>query len=197
VTEVLIDIGEVVTAGTPAIRLSNPEAVELKLAVSDATLSQLQIGQTVTVNKSLEPLSDPIEGMVTEISPFKEAGSLPQVVVTLDANKIAPGVAVSAAIDITARRGIGVPIQSVLMTGENTTAVYKVQDGKAKLLPVRPLRITSSQVILENGLNDGDMIVVEGLSKLFDGAKVSEAQIAQIQTSANEGQATNSQGAGD
>jgi len=196
VTKVMIDIGEVVTPGSPAIRLSNPSAVELKLAVSNVTLSQLKIGQQVKVTKSLEPQADSITGTITEISPFQEAGSLPQIIVSLNADEIAPGVAVSTAIEITAKRGVGVPIQSVLMTGDNTTAVYRVQDGRAELLPVRPLRITNSSVILEEGLNQGDVIVIEGLSKLFDGAKVSEAQIAKLQSGVSESQLGNAQNIG-
>ena len=176
VTEVLIDVGEVIQAGAPAVRVSNPEAVELKLAVSDSILRQVVVGQEVNVSKALDPLAEPIIGRISEISPYRERGALPEIIVNLDALSIGPGVAVNASLDIQAKHGIGIPVRSVLMTGDNTVAVYKVVNGRAKLVPIRPLSLSSDQVVIEQSLDGGDKIVVEGLAQLYDGAKVTEVE---------------------
>ena len=178
VTEIMIDVGEVVSAGSAAVRLSNPNIVELKLAVSDKILQQIELGQKVSVSRALQPTELPIEGLVSEISPHRERGSLPEIIISLDAEQIGPGVAVNAYIEIQAKQGLSIPMRSVLMTGDNTVAVYKVVNNIAVLVPIRPLRIDTQSVVIEQGLTAGDALVVEGLSQLFDGAKVVEATAA-------------------
>ncbi len=179
VTEIMIDVGEVVSAGAAAVRLSNPELVELKIAVSDKILQQVKLGQNVSVVHALQPTESPIQGVVSEISPYRERGSLPEIIISLNAEQIGPGVAVNAYIEIQESKGLSIPMRSVLMTGDNTVAVYRVVDDTAVLVPIRPLRIDTQSVVIEQGLNAGDAIVVEGLSQLYDGAKVAEAPVVQ------------------
>ena len=178
VTEIMIDVGEVVSAGSAAVRLSNPELVELKIAVSDKILQQIKLGQNVSVSRALQPTESNLQGVVSEISPYRERGSLPEIIITLNADQIGPGVAVNAYIEIQEKKGLSIPMRSVLMTGDNTVAVYRVVDDTAVLVPIRPLRIDTQSVVIEQGLNAGDAIVVEGISQLYDGAKVTEAPTA-------------------
>ncbi len=172
VTDILIDVGEVVSSGAPAMRLSNPEAVELKLPLSDKLISEIKVGQTVLVKPALDPNAQAIQGQISEISPFREQGSLPEAVVSLDAQAIAPGTAVNAFVMTTAASGISLPLRSVLMTGENTVAVYRVRDNVASLVAIRPLAIDSKFVTIEGELAAGDEIITEGLAQLYDGAHV-------------------------
>ncbi len=172
VTNILIDVGEVVSSGTPAMRLSNPEAVELKLPVSDKLIRQIVEGQTVFVKPALDPNAQPIQGQISEISPFREQGSLPEIVVALDAQAMAPGTAVNAYLTITASSGINLPLRSVLMTGSNTVAVYRVRNEVASLVAIRPLAIDSKYVTIEGELEPGDEVVTEGLAQLYNGAQV-------------------------
>lgn len=175
VTEIMIDVGDVVASGAPAVRISNPKLVELKLAVSDLIVNQIKLGQEVPVYHALQTAKPAIQGMVSEISPYREQGSLPEIIISLNAEQVRPGVAVNANIAITALEGISVPTQAVLMTGVDAVAVYKVVNGVANLVPIRPLRLDSEQVVIEQGLSQGDSLVVEGISKLYDGAQVKEA----------------------
>ncbi|MEM7358997.1 MAG: efflux RND transporter periplasmic adaptor subunit [Pseudomonadota bacterium] len=172
VTEILTDVGEVVTAGAPAFRLSNPGRVELKIAVREETLSQVSLGQEISVRRSLSADDRKFVGTVTEISPFRERGALPELVVTLDGSEIAPGTTVTAELAIRADDRISIPIRSVLMTGENTTAVYQIENNVATLTPIRPLKITTSGVLIDQGLEPGDVVATEGIAQLFDGALV-------------------------
>lgn len=187
ITEVMIDVGDVISAGMPAVRISNPMLVELKLAVSDTVVEQLKLGQTILVNRALRPNEPAVQGTISEISPYRERGSLPEIIVTLDAEKIAPGVAVNAIIDVVADRGLSIPTRSVLMTGTDSVAVYKVVEGIARLVPIRPLRLDSDSVLIDQGLMPGDALVIEGISHLYDGARVAEADTADdIQSNNND-----------
>ena len=178
VTDILIDVGEVLMSGSPAVRLSNPDLVELKLAVSDTILGQVKLGQLVQINRALQASDIDIEGIVSEISPHRERGSLPEIIVRLDAAEIGPGIAVNAKLEVLSSRGLNVPMRSVLMTGEDSIAVYRVSNGIAKLVPVRALRISTDSIEIDRGLNQGDAVVIEGIPQLFDGAKVIEASVS-------------------
>lgn len=172
VTEILTDVGEVVAAGAPALRLSNPSRVELKIAVREETLSQVSLGQEINVRRSVSTDDRVFVGTVTEISPFRERGALPELVIALDGNEIAPGTTVTAELAIRADDKISVPIRSVLMTGENTTAVYRIANNIATLTPIRPLKITAGGVLIDQGIEPGDVVATEGIAQLFDGALV-------------------------
>ena len=172
ITEIMVDVGDVVAVGAPAMRLSNLSSVELRLAVSDTVLQQLRLGQSIAVYKTLANNASSMTGVVSEISPFRERGSLPELVLELDAKQVAPGTAVRAEIVVRADNTLSLPLKSVLMTGEQTTAVYKIVDGIAQLTPIRPLSIHDDKVLINQGLVVGDEIALEGIAKLFDGAKV-------------------------
>ncbi|MFT4630710.1 MAG: RND family efflux transporter MFP subunit [Dinoroseobacter sp.] len=176
VTEVMIDVGEVVTVGGAAVRISNPSAVELRLPISDRLIKQLSVGQMVWVDRALEPNDEKVEGTIIEISPYREQGSLPEVLVALDAQEIGPGEAVNVFLSIKASSGISLPISSVIMTGETTTAVYRVVDGRATLVAIRPLRVGANYVLVDQGVMPGDALVTQGIANLYDGVKVQVMQ---------------------
>lgn len=176
VTEVLIDKGDVISAGAPAVRLSNPRAVELALPVSDDVIEQITIGQVVSVSKALEQSAKSVDGTIIEISPFRERGALPEIKIALDSTQIKPGTAVKVQLKVQATSGISVPLKSVIMTGENTVAVYRVDNAKATLVPIRPININADTVVIEQGLVAGDRVITEGIAQLYDGASVEVAQ---------------------
>jgi RND family efflux transporter MFP subunit len=176
VTEVMINVGEVVTVGGAAVRISNPSAVELRLPISDRLIKQLSVGQMVWVDRALEPNDEKVEGTIIEISPYREQGSLPEVLVALDAQEIGPGEAVNVFLSIKASSGISLPISSVIMTGETTTAVYRVVDGRATLVAIRPLRVGANYVLVNQGVMPGDALVTQGIANLYDGVKVQVMQ---------------------
>jgi RND family efflux transporter MFP subunit len=172
VTNVTIDVGEVVAIGAAAVRISNPNSVELRLPISDRLIKQLTIGQRVWVDRALQPNDEKVGGTIVEISPYREQGSLPEILVALDAQQIGPGEAVNAFISIKAAKGISIPIDSVIMTGETTTAVYRVVDDHASLVAIRPLRVGAKYVLVDQGVQPGDTLVTEGIANLYDGVKV-------------------------
>ncbi len=177
ITEVLIDEGEVVAAGAPAMRLSNAANVELSLPVSDKVIRQISLGQKVAVKPSLDVSAESVEGTVIELSPFRERGALPEVKIALGARSIGPGVAVTAELQVDGEVGVSLPLRSVLMTGDDTVAVYTKSEGRAKLVPIRPLSISTLNVVVDQGVNAGDEVITEGIAQLYDGVKVALSEV--------------------
>ena len=71
------------------------------------------------------------------------------------------------------RKGALLVPQRAVTELQGTYQVAVVQDGnKVALLPVKVLERVGSMWILESGVHPGDMVVVEGLQKIRDGATV-------------------------
>jgi len=74
------------------------------------------------------------------------------------------------------KNAITIP-QSAVQRGTNTF-VYKVENKKAKVTPVILGNNFKDKVIIQQGLNIGDMIVIDGLDKLKDNAPISDSKNA-------------------
>jgi membrane fusion protein (multidrug efflux system) len=71
------------------------------------------------------------------------------------------------------RNVIVIPQQAVQRDGGGRSQVYVVKDGKtAELRMVSTGRISGNRWVIENGLNAGEQIIVEGFQKLRPGATI-------------------------
>jgi membrane fusion protein (multidrug efflux system) len=85
-----------------------------------------------------------------------------------------PGMYVRVVIQQGIQRGvIAVPQQAVQRDGGGRSQIYVVKDGKtAELRMVMTGRIFENRWVIENGLQAGDQVIVEGFQKLRPGAPV-------------------------
>jgi membrane fusion protein, multidrug efflux system len=65
-----------------------------------------------------------------------------------------------------------VPPQALQRGANGLTNVYVVRDGKASMVPVQVGNDYDSQVIITQGLNAGDEVIVAGFQKIREGASV-------------------------
>jgi len=71
---------------------------------------------------------------------------------------------------------ISVPAQAVQRTDAGTSAVYVINaEGRAILHPVRSGRTIGGKVLIEDGLQPGYQVVVDGFQKFTPGARVQPA----------------------
>jgi membrane fusion protein, multidrug efflux system len=83
-----------------------------------------------------------------------------------------PGQFVSVALELSVDRdAITVPSEAVVTSGTNTF-VYVVEDEKARRMPVKVGRAAGAMVKIDSGLVGGEQVVVEGQTRLRDGAAV-------------------------
>ena len=86
--------------------------------------------------------------------------------------KIIPGMLVSIEIIYNEKQSLGVPEESIIQQG-NRTVVYKVIDDKSVALTEVKTGIRNfGKVEIVSGLNPGDKIVIEGVSKVRDKAQI-------------------------
>jgi multidrug efflux pump subunit AcrA (membrane-fusion protein) len=69
-------------------------------------------------------------------------------------------------------KGLLIP-SSAIIGSSGQPQVYVVKDGKARLQSITVSHKIQNKSVISNGIKEGDVIVINGLINLFDGANVS------------------------
>ena len=96
-------------------------------------------------------------------------------------NELRDGMFVHVTVDLTrATKELSVPSTALVGSAEGTTtSVYAVENGLAKLLPVKVGRDNGVQAEILSGIKAGDLIVRHPTSDLFSGEKVTPVKTPQ------------------
>jgi membrane fusion protein (multidrug efflux system) len=130
---------------------------DLKIKASSEAFSEVFAGTLETVSARVDPITRSI---------------LVQVKIKNANYKIIPGMLVSIEIIYNEKQSLGVPEESIIQQG-NRTVVYKVIDDKSVALTEVKTGIRNfGKVEIVSGLNPGDKIVIEGVSKVRDKAQI-------------------------
>lgn len=87
--------------------------------------------------------------------------------------KLLPGMFVNVRLHLKEVEAITIPQRATIRSNDGNLAVFVVdQDNVAKMKIVKAEKMTGSNWIISEGLEDGDVIVYEGFQKISDGAKV-------------------------
>lgn len=170
VTELKFQEGQVPGQGV-FCTIARLDQVILKLNVTSQDIGYFKKGAAATVNLNGEVL----KGKVTTIP--LAANSVTRffpVEVTFNnkGKKLLPGMYVTADLDIQQVNGIVVPNEAIVYRN-GLNSVWTVDaEGKAKRNIVQIGVQTKGDIQILEGINDGDIVMVEGQSKMNDGDKV-------------------------
>jgi membrane fusion protein, multidrug efflux system len=130
---------------------------DLKIKASSESFSEIFTGTLGTVSARVDPITRSI---------------LVQVKIKNSNYKIIPGMLVNIEIVYNEKQSLGVPEESIIQQG-NRTVVYKViEDKSVALTEVKTGIRNYGKVEIVSGLNPGDKIVIEGVSKVRDKAQI-------------------------
>jgi RND family efflux transporter MFP subunit len=181
VAKVNTEINENVSPGFSIITLTSGSDIEVTVGMPESFITMVKEGDTVTVRFStMETESFP--GIVTEVSYIAGAASTTYPV-TIQLQKhsenIRPGMTASVIFNLTSeveKESILVPSVAVGEENEqNFVYVLDVLAGDTATVHKRLVTIgefTGSGFEITEGLEDGEMVVTAGLSKLSEGMKV-------------------------
>ncbi|TBU92795.1 efflux RND transporter periplasmic adaptor subunit [Phytopseudomonas dryadis] len=167
------EVGQVVQATAPVFSLARDGERDAVFNVYESLLAAPS-GQRLQVTLLEDPTVS-AEGTVREVTPTVSARSgTVQVKVSLEQAPPAMtlGAAVSAQVRNPATRSVELP-WSALTKAEREPAVWRLDaEGKVALHPVRVGRYLTDKVIISDGLDDGDRVVVAGGQLLHPGQRV-------------------------
>ena len=76
-------------------------------------------------------------------------------------------------VHVSERGGHGAMVPaSVVQTGAESRYLWTVRDGRAQKTPVKVGGFSGNGVIITEGLDEGDLVIVEGYQKVSSGMKV-------------------------
>jgi RND family efflux transporter MFP subunit len=170
---------EEVQVGQKIFEINAKGAMEVQLAVPEATIDRIHIDDPATVTFPILP-GESVSGRISYIGGAAvKANAFPVKVELIKPNKqVKPGITAEANLiikDETQKPGYLVPVQALLPSPEPNrgfTFVYDPQTSRVKKTPVHARGTADKQVIIDEGIQTGDIIAVAGVSFLADGMEV-------------------------
>lgn len=193
VTAVLAEPGQVVSAGTPVLRVAVDGPRDVEFAVPEDQLAQLAPGQVVQVR--LWAGQALLAGKVREVAASADPVTRTYAVkVALDsAGAAPPPLGATAYVVLGTGRSAGpaeamhLPTSALLRQGQGTAVwVYEPATGTVRAQPVQIAGADGNDAVVASGLAPGMQVVVAGVHVLAPGQKVtvyqSKQALAQSQT---------------
>jgi RND family efflux transporter MFP subunit len=165
------EVGQVVTAGQPVVRLARTGEKEVAIGVPEAQLALVQPGKDVRVRFWS---GGEAAGRVREIAPVADPATrtYPARVSLIDPPAgTALGMTATVALSLPARQALLIPLQAVLLEG-GKPQVWIYEQGSVRRQPVQVGGVAGNELVVTQGLKPGDTVVTAGVHLLQDGQKV-------------------------
>jgi HlyD family secretion protein len=174
VGRVYVDIGTNVSPQTPIALVVNMDTVKINLDIPEKYLPRISLGQKAKITVDAYPKEE-FFGEVTKISPVvDEASRTASIEITLDNQNhhLKSGMFARVELILATRTGVPVILKEAIIGTDSTVSVYVVEGGKAALRSVGLGLRQGPYYEVVSGLREGDLVVVMGQQRLFDGAQV-------------------------
>ena len=174
VTAVDAEVGQVVAAGTPVVSVAKAGDKEVLIGLPEDKVAALSQVPDVTVQLWAHP-DVPIAGKVREIAPAADPATRTyavKVAIPDDATEASLGMtALVRFVSKTPQALVRLPL-TALYHDQTQTAVWLVEHGTVRLVPVALATTNGNDVLLSAGVKAGQTVVTAGVNLLKPGQKV-------------------------
>ncbi|MDD2685037.1 MAG: efflux RND transporter periplasmic adaptor subunit [Gallionella sp.] len=177
VAATLAEVGQVVSAGQPVLRVAQAGEREVAIAIPESQINHIKVGDAAEVSLwSNGSESAHLAGRLRELSPMADAASRTYAVrialAPSDAN-IALGMTAQVRLNAPAQDGELLVSNSAIFQQGDKAAVWVVAaDHSVSLRPVQISAYRDEGALISGGLKAGERIVIAGVHKLSAGEKV-------------------------
>lgn len=174
VTSVDAEVGQVVAAGNPVIRLAQTGEKEIVIGIPEDKVDTLRQLTDVRVRTWANP-NETIPGKLRELSPVADPATR-----TYTAKISIPNAPENIKLGMTAyvafaartdNAVIKLPL-SALVQDKSSTAVWVVEKNSVKLVPIQVAGTAGNDILVAGGITPGQTIVTAGVNLLQPGQKV-------------------------
>ena len=171
ITEVKYKVGEVPGVGGAMFTIANLDKVILKLNVTSSEIGFFKKGAKATIELNGEKIQGEVS--LIPLAADKTTRFFPVEVTFKNKNrKLLPGMYLTAKLDAREVTGVTVPTEAVVYSN-GVNAVWIVDnEGNAKRRIVQLGVQTKNDIQINEGINEGDNVIVSGQSRMNDGDKV-------------------------
>jgi RND family efflux transporter MFP subunit len=174
VTSVEAEVGQVVAAGTPVVRVAQLGEKEVVIGIPEDQVETLRRVNDVRVRTWAKP-DQILQGAIREISPVADPVTRTYTVRISIADAPADvRLGMTAFVAFAAKTPVAmvkVPL-TALFQEKNTSAVWVVENGAVKLAPVQIGASAGNDILLAGGVTAGQTVVTAGVNLLKPGQKV-------------------------
>jgi hypothetical protein len=176
VTGIDAEVGQVVQAGTPVVRVARTDEKEVVIGVPEDQVDELHNVSEVKVRLWAGP-NQSIPGKIREVSPVADPATRTYTVKVSVPAREDVRLGMTAVVQIVrradARAGgqLRVPL-SALYQDKGASAVWVVENGAVRLVPVQLGGVSGNEVLLSGGVQAGQTVVTAGVNQLKNGQKV-------------------------
>ena len=174
ITAKLTEVGAFAAPGVPLFQLTDISSLKFTILVTENEINNFKHNDTIQLSVDAIP-NETFIGKVSMIgSKANKAMNFP-VEISIDnkSMRIKAGMFGRATTYSShgANQGILIPLSAII--GETSAPkVYIVESGKAILRDIQLDGTIANKAIIKSGLNADDVIIVEGITNVFDGANV-------------------------
>lgn len=180
-----VDVGAFVSSNSPLVTLVKLETVELVAAVPERDMVKLDAGVVGTVHVDALP-GRTFQGTVARISPLLDPQTrTAQVEIEIPNPDGALRAEMFARVELElsgSRSVLRVPREALVIRGERE-GLYVVDDGTARFRFVTVGMTEESWVEIEEGVEEGELVVTQGANLLNDGDRVRRTDSSPRETS--------------
>jgi multidrug efflux system membrane fusion protein len=174
VTGVDAEVGQVVAAGTPVLRVAETREKEVVIGIPEDQVELLRQVKDIRIHLWADPATV-IEGTLRELSPVADPVSRTFTArIALPAESAQVRLGMTAYVTFVSKIPPGmirVPL-SALVRDKLTTSVWVVEQGAVSLVPVQITGPAGNDMLLSGGASAGQVIVTAGVNLLKSGQKV-------------------------
>ena len=178
VAERRINIGEYVTPQRSVVLLVKTDPLRMEIQIPQERIAQVHRDQTVQVRVDAFP-DRVFGGTLRYISAAVRADTrslIAEAVVPNEDGTLRPGLFATARIELgTQRRAVAIPTRAVLNEA-GTNRVFVIVNGRAQERVVTVADRTGDTALIDTGVNAGERVATDNLTRLGDNVPVVEQQ---------------------
>jgi len=173
VTGIDAEVGQVVQAGTPVVRVARTDEKEVVIGVPEDQVGALRSVGTVKVKLWADP-DRSIAGKIREVAPVADPATRTYTVKVAIPAQEDVRLGMTAVVQL-AQAGAGTALRvplPALYQNKGATSVWVIENGAVRLVPVQVAGVSGNDVLLAGGVKPGQTIVTAGVNLLKPGQKV-------------------------
>jgi multidrug efflux pump subunit AcrA (membrane-fusion protein) len=169
-----VEIGAIAGVSQPLVTLESRDRLRLSMAVPEALIDRVQLGQSMTVQ--IDALQRQISGRVSQIIPAADpqARNFTVKVALNPTPNLISGMFGRLQLETSDRTTLAIP-SNTLVQRLGVSGVFKVVNGKAQFQTVTVHPIRTDKVEVFAGVNEGDRLVLNPAPTLKENTEISES----------------------
>lgn len=196
VTGIDAEVGQVVQAGTPVVRVARTDEKEVVIGVPEDQVDELRKVSDVKVRLWADP-DRSIPGKIREVAPVADPATRTYTVKVAIPAQDDIRLGMTAVVQLAhadTGAAIKVPL-SALYQDKGATSVWVIENGAVHLVPVQVGGVSGNDVVLAGGVKAGQTVVTAGVHLLKPGQKVKVLTADVARRGDAEAEATGARGA--